>query len=93
MSPALKDQLLGYSIGKAVNLSALAQAAIFYSPMQEQPKWHFVDGAEWQRQQIFPDFKFILEALPNEHRIADLQLRAEIDLVRSKLNEIISKLQ
>lgn len=53
----------------------------------------FVDGANWQRLQIMPDFNFVIQALPNEHRIADLQLRAELDLVRRKLNEIIAKLQ
>lgn len=85
---------------------ASINAAIAYMPILALESWDanayihrtgrrdaFTDGARWQRAQILPDLKFIFEALPNEHRITDLQLRAELDLVRNKLNEIIAKIQ
>lgn len=53
----------------------------------------FVAGAEWQGKQLIPDLKFMLDALPVEASIADPKLRAEIGLVRNKINEIISKIQ
>lgn len=82
----------------------LADAAFAYAPLakgmteeqlmlQGRLRFAFISGGEWVKRSIRPDFKFLLEALPNEHRISDLRLRAEIDLVRSKINEIISKLQ
>lgn len=82
----------------------LVDAAFAYAPLakgmtkeqlllQGRLRLAFVSGGEWVKRSIRPDFKFLLEALPNEHRIADLQLRSEIDLVRNKLNEIISKIQ
>lgn len=72
-------------------LTPLEKSARNY--MGNDAEMAYIHGAEWQRDQIANDLRFMQEALPNEHKIADLHLRAEIDLVRSKLNEIIAKIQ
>ena len=82
----------------------LVNAAFAYAPFEKtmteeqlitcgRLRLAFTSGGEWRSRQITADLQFILQALPNEHKITDLQLRAELDLVRNKVNEIISKIQ